>query len=84
VTSGTLLRTAVVNTVVSQVLPPGAVKGGAAMKFRLGHANTRFTTDLDVARRDSLNTFVAELEESLRAGWGTSRGGWCPGSRPNL
>lgn len=64
------------------MLPPGAVKGGAARKFLLGHANTRFTTDLDVARRDSVNTFVAELEESLRAGWGDFTGRVVPRQPP--
>lgn len=64
------LRSAVATTVVAQVMPAGAVKGGTAMKLRLGYDRTRFTRDLDVARHASLDVFVAELEEALSTGWG--------------
>lgn len=32
------------------MLPDGSVKGGSAIKMRLGDGATRFTTDLDIAR----------------------------------
>jgi hypothetical protein len=68
--SGLRLRSAVATTAVAQMLPPGAVKGGAAMKLRLGHEHTRFTRDLDLARRDPLDQFVADLQSRLDRGWG--------------
>lgn len=59
------LRAVVANAVVGQVLPGGVVKGGSAIKFRLGDGATRFTTDLDVARAESLEEFVDSLDASL-------------------
>ena len=38
------VRAVVANTVVGQLLPSGAVKGGTAIKLRLGDGPTRFTT----------------------------------------
>ena len=63
------LRVTVANVVVGQMLPPGAVKGGTAMKIRLGESGSRFTPDLDTARRDSLRQFVEAFEDSLATGW---------------
>jgi hypothetical protein len=80
--SGLRLRSAVATTVVAQMLPPGAVKGGAAMKLRLGHEHTRFTRDLDLARRDPLDQFVADLQSRLDSGWGVSPADWSSGRRP--
>lgn len=54
--------------VVSQMMPAGAVKGGTAMKIRMGH-HTRTSLDLDVARAMDLEVFVEELQKNLRAGW---------------
>lgn len=54
--------------VVGQMLPGGAVKGGSAMALRFGRG-TRFTTDLDAARRAPLSQFRTDFEESLAAGW---------------
>ncbi len=62
------VRTIVGTTALAQMMPPGAIKGGTAMKFRLGAA-TRFTRDLDVARSDDAQTFRRELELSLNEGW---------------
>lgn len=42
------LRVTVANVVVGQMLPPGVVKGGTAMKIRLGESGSRFTPDLDI------------------------------------
>lgn len=62
-------RTIVANTIVGQMLPEGLVKGGSALKLRFGDTATRFTTDLDVARRNDLDSFVGELGEQLAQGW---------------
>ena len=63
------IRAVIANTVVGQMLPSGAVKGGSAIKFRLGDGATRFTTDLDVARAEALDDFVESLGASLERGW---------------
>ena len=63
------LDRAVANVVVAQMLPPGAVKGGTALKLRLGHERTRFTPDLDVARRGTIDQFIDEYTDALTAGW---------------
>jgi hypothetical protein len=63
------LRVTVANVVVGQMLPPGAVKGGTAMKIRLGESGSRFTPDLDTARRQSLAQFIEAFEDSLASGW---------------
>ena len=62
-------RVTVANVVVGQMLPPGAVKGGTAMKLRLGERGSRFTPDLDLARRESLAKFVESFEDALAASW---------------
>jgi hypothetical protein len=63
------LRVTVANVVVGQMLPPGAVKGGTAMKLRMGESGSRFTPDLDTARRESQAEFIEAFEDSLAAGW---------------
>lgn len=55
--------------ILGQMLPPAAIKGGTAMKLRLGESTTRFSQDLDVARQESLRNFLDQLEENLRNGW---------------
>jgi hypothetical protein len=66
------IQRAVANTVVGQMLPPGVVKGGTAMKLRVGEAGSRFTPDLDVARAASLTleVYLGELGDRLAEGWG--------------
>jgi len=66
------IQRAVANTVVGQMLPPGVVKGGTAMKLRVGEAGSRFTPDLDVARAASLTLedYLGELSDHLAEGWG--------------
>ncbi|MGP6175325.1 nucleotidyl transferase AbiEii/AbiGii toxin family protein [Corynebacterium sp. A21] len=54
--------------VISQMLPAGVVKGGSAMALRYG-LNTRFTQDIDAARRKSLEDFEDDFEEALQEGW---------------
>lgn len=70
------LQRAVANTVVGQMLPPGVVKGGTAMKLRAGEAASRFTPDLDVARAAevTLEEYVEQLEDALENGWGDFAG----------
>lgn len=66
------IQRAVANTVVGQMLPPGVVKGGTAMKLRVGEAGTRFTPDLDTARSANvtLDDYLDELADRLATGWG--------------
>lgn len=66
------IQRAVANTVVGQMLPPGVVKGGTAMKLRIGEARSRFTPDLDAARSShvSLDDYLDELADRLAFGWG--------------
>ena len=62
-------RAIVANAIVAQMLPDGSVKGGSAIKMRLGDGATRFTTDLDVARASAMDDFSEQLAGSLAAGW---------------
>ncbi|MFD2078555.1 Nucleotidyl transferase AbiEii toxin, Type IV TA system [Actinopolymorpha cephalotaxi] len=63
------LERAVANVVLAQMLPAGVVKGGTALKLRLGHSGSRFTPDLDVARRATMDQFLAEYGAALAMGW---------------
>ena len=63
------IRTIMANTIVGQLLPTGAVKGGSALKLRYGNEVTRFTRDLDVARKDDLDIYISEFDSALKAGW---------------
>jgi hypothetical protein len=66
------IQRAIANTVVGQMLPPGVVKGGTAMKLRVGEAASRFTPDLDVSRSatTTINDYLDELAALLDSGWG--------------
>ncbi len=66
------LERAVLNTVVSQMVPDGAVKGGTAMKLRLGEAGSRFTPDFDAARARALglDEYLDVFDDRLADGWG--------------
>ena len=63
------IRTIMANTIVGQLLPEGAVKGGSALKLRYGNEVTRFTRDLDVARKEDLASYIDELDAALKDGW---------------
>ncbi|NLO37453.1 MAG: nucleotidyl transferase AbiEii/AbiGii toxin family protein [Clostridiaceae bacterium] len=63
------IRGIMANTIIGQLLPSGAVKGGSALKLRYGYAMTRFTTDLDTARNANLSEYTADLEAALKKGW---------------
>lgn len=62
----------IANTVVGQMLPPSIVKGGTAMKLRVGEAGSRFTPDLDAARAAyvTLDDYLDKLSARLAQGWG--------------
>lgn len=62
-------RSTIANTIVGQFMLEGVVKGGSAIKLRLGDGKTRFTTDFDVARTSSLDGFIEALRASLEKGW---------------
>lgn len=65
------IQRVVANTVVGQMLPDGVVKGGTALKIRVGEARSRFTPDLDAsrARGIELDDYVDELSQRLAEGW---------------
>ncbi|MGV8083716.1 MAG: nucleotidyl transferase AbiEii/AbiGii toxin family protein [Coriobacteriia bacterium] len=63
------VRKIIANTIVGQLLPKGAIKGGSALKLRYGDKVTRFTRDLDAARAEELETFIQELDAALAEGW---------------
>lgn len=63
------MKRALAGVVVGQMMPEGAVKGGTAMKLRLGEDRSRFTPDFDVARRETFDEFTAALGARLAAGW---------------
>lgn len=67
--AGELLRRALACVIVGQLLSDGLVKGGAAMRIRLGATATRFSRDLDVSRRGDLDAFIDGLQVRLRDGW---------------
>lgn len=63
------LRTSMANAIVAQMLPDGVVKGGSAMRMRLGAGNARYTTDLDTATATDPKLYAEKLARSLAAGW---------------
>lgn len=63
------LRTLLASAVVAQMLPDGVIKGGSAIKMRLGSSPARYTTDLDTATATDPDLYAARLAESLSAGW---------------
>lgn len=79
------LELAVANTVVGQMLPPGVVKGGTAIKLRVGEAESRFTRDLDASRPAtvSLDDYLDALADRLAEGWAGFTGVVRPIEGPN-
>jgi len=63
------VRTIIANTIIGQLLPNGAVKGGCSLKLRYGDKATRFTRDLDTARAVELEAFLSEFDTALKTGW---------------
>lgn len=64
------LQSLIANVALAQMLPPTAVKGGTALKLRLGDTMTRQTPDLDTAFRGDKAAFLSDLQANLIAGWG--------------
>ncbi|MHB8191013.1 MAG: nucleotidyl transferase AbiEii/AbiGii toxin family protein [Ferrimicrobium sp.] len=66
------IQRVVANTIVGQMLPAGVVKGGTAMKLRVGEAGSRFTPDLDASRSANLTLgdYLLALGDRLAEGWG--------------
>ena len=62
---------AVANVAIGQMLPPSVVKGGTAMKLRVGEPGSRFTPDFDASRSAeiALDDYIDELADLLAAGW---------------
>jgi len=63
------VRTLIANTIIGQLLPSGAVKGGSSLKLRYGNNATRFTRNLDAVRAGELDDFVDSLSAALAEGW---------------
>lgn len=63
------VRRMMANAIVGQMLPDGAVKGGSALKLRFGSKATRFSRDLDTARRLDIDEYTDALREALERGW---------------
>jgi hypothetical protein len=76
------LERLVANVVVGQMLLPGVIKGGTALKVRMGDAHTRFSRDLDAARQAgaTLDEYLDELDANLQAGWHGFTGTIRPGT----
>lgn len=62
---------AVANVAIGQMLPPSVVKGGTAMKLRVGEPGSRFTPDFDASRSAeiTLDDYIDELADLLADGW---------------
>jgi hypothetical protein len=65
------IQRAVASTVVGQMLPDGVVKGGTAMKIRVGEAGSRYTPDFDASRSRNVTVddYVERLRDKLERGW---------------
>lgn len=65
------IQRAVASTVVGQMLPDGVVKGGTAMKIRVGEVGSRYTPDFDASRSRNVavDDYVEQLRDRLEAGW---------------
>ena len=59
------LSRAMANVVVGQMLPDGVVKGGSSLMFRYGAEFTRYTRDVDTARKIELEAYLEKLEQAL-------------------
>jgi Nucleotidyl transferase AbiEii toxin, Type IV TA system len=65
------IQRAIASTVVGQMLPDGVVKGGTAMKIRVGEAGSRHTPDFDASRSRNVTVddYVEQLRDRLERGW---------------
>jgi len=64
------VQRAVANTVIGQMLPPSVVKGGTALKLRVGEAASRFTPDFDASRSKNVTVddYLDDLAQRLTVG----------------
>lgn len=91
---GLILRRSLATLIVCQMLPKEAVlesfkalvKGGTAMKLRMGRTQVRFSADLDVSQNGAVEDFIEELQKSLQTGWVgfTGRLVWKTPAKPKL
>lgn len=65
------IQRAVASTVVGQMLPDGVVKGGTAMKIRVGELGSRYTPDFDASRSRNVTVddYIEQLRDRLERGW---------------
>ncbi len=65
------IQRAVASTVVGQMLPDGVVKGGTAIKIRVGEAGSRYTPDFDASRSSNVTAddYREQLRDRLERGW---------------
>lgn len=65
------IQRAIASTVIAQMLPDGVVKGGTAMKIRVGEAGSRYTPDFDASRprNVSVDDYIEQLRDRLERGW---------------
>lgn len=74
---GIVLRRTIATIVVCQLLPKeatlgpfrGIVKGGTAMRLRMGRREARFSADLDVSQNGAIEDFIEEFQKNLKMGW---------------
>ena len=91
---GIVFRRTIATIVACQMLPKdatlgsfkGLVKGGTAMKLRMGRTHVRFSADLDVSQNGEVEDFIAELQKNLQMGWAgfTGRLVWKTPAKPKL
>jgi hypothetical protein len=74
----------VADVVLSQMLPPCAVKGGSAVVIRLGVGRSRFTEDVDVGLLSGSSEvrYLDLLDENLARGWSGFSGALVPFRAP--
>lgn len=65
------IQRAIASTVVGQMLPDGVVKGGTAMKIRVGDAGSRYTPDFGASRSRNVTVddYVEQLRDRLERAW---------------
>jgi hypothetical protein len=65
------IQRAVASTLAGQMLPDGVVKGGTAMKIRVGEAGSRYTPDFDASRSRNIavDDYIEQLRDQLERGW---------------
>ena len=76
------LQLLVADAAIGQMLPPGVLKGGAALQLRYGEGGARATGDLDATRPGDieLDAWLDAFEERLGGGWAGFTGTLSPRS----